>query len=155
MTGKIEAICISEEKGTAKHTVDICRVIEGHGLENDAHAGNWHRQVSLLSLERIEEFRNKGALAPFGCFGENLVVSGVDFTAFPVGSRFISGDVLLEMSQIGKECHTRCQIFHSMGECIMPTQGVFAVVLRGGTLRLGDPVYSFLARSSFIPSSPS
>ena len=138
MTGRITAVCISEKKGTPKREVESCRLVPDYGLENDAHAGNGHRQVSLLSLERIEAFRIKGAIAPFGCFGENLVVGGLDFAAFPVGTRFACGDVLLEMSQIGKECHTRCQIFHTMGECIMPTQGVFAVVLSGGVLRPGD-----------------
>lgn len=136
--GNVVAICISEAKGTAKKTVPSARLIENHGLEHDAHAGNWHRQVSLLNLERIEAFRRRGAVAPFGCFGENLVVQGIDFATLPVGTRFMSGDVLLELTQIGKECHNHCRIFHTMGECIMPTQGVFARVLRGGVIREGD-----------------
>jgi MOSC domain-containing protein YiiM len=136
--GKIVAICTSERKGTAKKVIYSGLLVENHGLENDAHAGDWHRQVSLLALERIEAFRSRGAIAPFGCFGENLVVRGIDFPAFPLGTRFTCGNALLELTQIGKECHTRCQIFYSMGECIMPSQGVFAKVLRGGIIRAGD-----------------
>ena len=136
--GTVVAVCISEKKGIAKKTVPQARLVENHGLENDAHAGNWHRQVSLISLERIEDFRNRGAIAPFGCFGENLVVRGIDFASLPVGTRFACGDVLLELTQIGKECHTHCEIFHTMGECIMPTQGVFATVLRGGVISTND-----------------
>ncbi|SBV96369.1 Molybdenum cofactor synthesis domain protein [uncultured delta proteobacterium] len=136
--GTIAAVCISEKKGTAKRPVDSATLIEGHGLEHDAHAGNWHRQVSLLSLEKIEDFKKRGAIVRYGDFGENLVVSGIDFVTLPVGTLLTAGDVLLEISQIGKECHTRCAIYHSMGECIMPTQGVFAKVLRGGVLKAGD-----------------
>jgi MOSC domain-containing protein YiiM len=129
---------MSERKGTAKKPVDSALLIEGHGFENDAHAGNWHRQVSLIALERIEDFRRRGAIAPFGCFGENLVVHGIDFPSLPAGTRFACGNALLELTQVGKECRTPCQIFHTMGECIMPTQGVFARVLRGGLVRAGD-----------------
>ncbi len=136
--GGVVAVCVSENKGTAKKPVPGAKLVENHGLENDAHAGNWHRQVSLISLERVEDFRRRGAIAPFGCFGENLVVRGIDFVSLPLGARFACGDTLLELTQIGKECHTRCQIFYSMGECIMPSQGVFAKVLRGGNIRAGD-----------------
>ena len=136
--GTITAVCISKEKGTAKRPVDSALLIVDHGLEHDAHAGNWHRQVSLLSLKKIEDFKKRGAIVRFGDFGENLVVSGIDFVTLPVGTRLTAGEVLLEISQIGKECHTRCAIYHSMGECIMPTQGVFAKVLHGGTLKAGD-----------------
>ena len=136
--GTIIAICMSKKKGTAKKKTPSARLIENHGLENDAHAGNWHRQVSLLSHEKIEAFRARGAIAPYGCFGENLVVDEFDFATLPVGTRLTCGDVLLEISQIGKECHDKCQIYHTMGECIMPTQGVFAVVLKGGEVKEGD-----------------
>lgn len=136
--GKIIAICTSKKKGTAKKPVGAALLVENHGLENDAHAGNWHRQVSLLSYEKIEAFRARGAIAPFGCFGENLVVDAIDFAALPVGTRLACADTLLEISQIGKECHDRCQIYHTMGECIMPTQGVFAKVLKGGRVQDGD-----------------
>ena len=101
-------------------------------------AGKWHRQVSLLSFEKIEEFRAKGADVAFGAFGENLIVEGYDFKNLSVGTRFRCGKVLLEMTQIGKECHSHCQIYQRMGECIMPHEGVFAVVLEGGTIHVGD-----------------
>ena len=136
--GNIVALCVSEQKGTRKHAAPTAVLREDYGLENDAHAGSGHRQVSLLSLEKIEDFQKRGALVSYGDFGENLVVSGIDLAGLPVGTRLGSGDVLLEISQIGKECHTRCAIYHSMGECIMPAQGVFARVLRGGELRVGD-----------------
>lgn len=136
--GAIIAICMSKKKGTAKKRVPSVMLVENHGLENDAHAGPWHRQVSLLSNDKIEAFRARGAIAPYGCFGENLVVDGFDFASLPVGTRFSVGDALLEMTQIGKECHDKCQIYHTMGECIMPTQGVFARVLKGGEVREGD-----------------
>jgi MOSC domain-containing protein YiiM len=136
--GEVVAVCISQRKGMAKRPVESARLLVEHGLENDAHAGSWHRQVSLLSLAKVEDFRRRGAIAPFGCFGENLVVRDIDFASLPVGTRITCGDVLLEITQIGKECHTRCQIFHTMGECIMPTQGVFARVLAEGVIRVGD-----------------
>lgn len=136
--GTIHAVCISEKKGTQKKPVDAVVLRENWGIEGDAHAGHWHRQVSLLSLEKIEAFRAKGAQVEFGAFGENLVVEGYDFRALPVGTRFRCGDVLLEMTQIGKECHSHCQIYQVMGECIMPREGVFAKVVHGGVLRAGD-----------------
>ena len=136
--GTVIAVCTSAKKGTAKKSVGSATLVADHGLENDAHAGNWHRQVSLLSHEKIMDFRARGAIVAYGCFGENLVVDGIDFAARPVGTRLGCGEILLEISQIGKECHDRCQIYHTMGECIMPTQGVFAKVLRGGPVREGD-----------------
>ena len=108
------------------------------GIEGDAHGGKWHRQISLLSDEKIQEFRAKGAEVAYGAFGENLIVEGYDFKNLPVGTRFRCGKVLLEMTQIGKECHSHCQIYQRMGECIMPHEGVFAVVLEGGTIHVGD-----------------
>lgn len=136
--GKIIALCLSEKKGTRKRPVDAVTLVAGHGLQGDAHAGNWHRQVSLLALEKINAFQARGALVAYGDFGENLVVEGLDLAGLTLGAHLKSGQVLLEISQIGKECHTRCAIYHSMGECIMPTQGVFARVLHGGTLKAGD-----------------
>lgn len=136
--GIIKAICISEQKGTQKHPVPSARLLEDWGVEGDAHGGKWHRQVSLLSLEKIQDFRARGAQVDFGAFGENLVVEGYDFRALPVGSRFQCGDVLLEMTQIGKECHSHCAIYHAVGDCIMPREGVFAQVLRGGSIAVGD-----------------
>ena len=136
--GQVMAVCISEKKGTQKKGISEGHFIEEFGIENDAHAGKWHRQVSLLSYEKIEEFRKKGADIGLGAFGENLIVSGYDFRSLPVGTRFRCGDAILEMTQIGKECHSHCEIYKRMGECIMPREGVFAVVLEGGTIRKGD-----------------
>ncbi len=138
--GKIHAICISEKKGTQKHEVPDAVLKEEWGIEGDAHAGKWHRQVSLLGLGQIEEFRERGADVAFGAFGENLVVEGYHFRELPIGTRFQIGDVLLEMTQIGKECHSHCQIYKVMGDCIMPREGVFARVIRGGTIRTGDEI---------------
>lgn len=136
--GKVMAICISEKKGTQKRNVHEALFIEDFGLENDAHAGKWHRQVSLLSYEKIQDFKKKGAPVEDGAFGENLIVSGIDFKNLLVGTRFQSGDVVLEMTQIGKECHSGCEIYKIMGDCIMPREGVFARVIRGGRIREGD-----------------
>lgn len=136
--GKVLAVCVSARKGVQKEAVESARVIENHGIEGDAHAGDWHRQLSLLSAEKIEAFRAKGADVAYGAFGENLVVSGIDFRALPVGTRLRCGSILLEMTQIGKECHAHCAIYRQMGECIMPREGVFARVLAGGTVVPGD-----------------
>ena len=136
--GKVMAVCISEKKGTQKRNVHEALFIEDFGLEKDAHAGKWHRQVSLLSYEKIQEFKEKGAPVEDGAFGENLIVRGIDFKKLPVGTRFQCGNVVLEMTQIGKECHSGCEIYKIMGDCIMPREGVFAKVLRGGRIREGD-----------------
>jgi molybdenum cofactor synthesis domain-containing protein len=122
-----------------KQTVDEAVFVVEHGIEGDAHAGPWHRQVSLLSLEKIDAFRARNAAVgiPFGAFGENLVVQGFNLSAMPVGSLFASGNVLLEMTQIGKDCHSHCNIFEVMGDCIMPREGVFARVLAGGVVKTG------------------
>ena len=140
MEGIIKAICISEHKGTEKHPVQDIDIIKNHGLENDAHAGKWHRQVSLLSYEMREEFKAKGADVEDGAFGENLLVSGIEFTSYPVGTQFKIGDVLLELTQIGKSCHSHCAIYHQVGQCIMPHLGVFTRVIHGGHICVGDTV---------------
>lgn len=138
--GRVIAVCISEKKGTQKKEVPSVQLVPDWGIENDAHAGKWHRQVSLLDLGKIEAFREKGADVDFGAFGENIVAEGFDFRTLPVGTRFRIGDALLELSQIGKECHTHCAIYHQVGDCIMPREGVFTVVLRGGTVKAGDEI---------------
>jgi len=138
--GIIAAVCVSKERGVEKKDVGRGELVEQHGLKGDAHAGDWHRQISMLSLQKIEAFRAKGAEAEFGAFGENLVVDGIDFASLPVGTRFRCGDALLEMTQIGKECHNRCAVYHRMGDCIMPREGVFARVLRGGAVKVGDEI---------------
>lgn len=135
--GKIRAVCISRKKGTPKENVGSGVLVEGFGLEGDAHGGKWHRQVSLLSGDKIDAFREK-MWVEYGAFGENLVVDGLDFRNLPVGSRFQAGEAILEMTQIGKECHSDCVIKQKTGECIMPREGVFARVLKGGTVSVGD-----------------
>lgn len=136
--GNIIAVCSSEQKGTQKRNVNSAVFIEDWGIEGDAHAGKWHRQVSLLSHDKVEEFRARGAEVKDGAFGENLVVSGIDFRSLPIGTRFACNEVLLELTQIGKQCHNGCEIFKKMGDCIMPREGVFARVLNGGTISVGD-----------------
>lgn len=136
--GKVIAVCTSTAKGTQKQNVHEAEFLADWGIEGDAHAGKWHRQVSLLSYEKIEEFRARGAEVEFGAFGENIVVSGYDFRSLPVGTKFSCGDVELEMTQIGKECHSGCEIYKKMGDCIMPREGVFCRVLKGGVIREGD-----------------
>ena len=138
--GVIIAVCISEAKGTQKKNVFRANVIEDYGIESDAHAGKWHRQVSLLSFEKIEAFRAKGAEVIDGAFGENLVIAGFDFAKMPIGTKFRCNDVILELTQIGKECHSHCEIYKIMGDCIMPREGVFCRVLHGGTICVGDEI---------------
>jgi MOSC domain-containing protein YiiM len=136
--GVVKAVCISKEKGTEKKDMGCGELVAQHGLMGDAHAGDWHRQISLLSLQKIEAFRAKGADVAFGAFGENLVVDGIDFACLPLGTKFRCGEALLEMTQIGKECHNHCEIYRRMGDCIMPREGVFARVLQGGVVKTGD-----------------
>lgn len=136
--GKVRAVCISPKKGTQKKNIGEALFIEDYGIENDAHAGKWHRQVSLISYERIEEFRERGAEVEDGAFGENLIVEGIDFKKLPIGTRFVCGDVILELTQIGKECHNGCEIYKKMGDCIMPREGVFTKVIKGGCVKTGD-----------------
>ena len=138
--GKIIAVNISEKKGTQKKNVHRAKLIEEFGIENDAHAGKWHRQVSLLSYEKIEEFKAKGAPIDDGAFGENLIVSGYDLKMLPVGTRLRSGDVLLEVTQIGKQCHNDCEIKRTTGKCVMPTEGIFAIVIKEGRIQAGDEI---------------
>ena len=138
--GEVMGICISEKRGTAKVEVEEANLIEDFGIEHDAHAGNWHRQVSLLSFETREAFKARGAEIDDGAFGENIIVSGIDLIHLPVGTQIKSGDVLLEVTQIGKECHSHCEIYHRMGECIMPTNGIITRVLHGGKLKKGDQI---------------
>lgn len=146
--GKIMAVCISEKRGTQKKNIEKVRLIENFGLEGDAHGGNWHRQVSLLSYEKVLAFEEKGISVEDGAFGENLLVEGFDFKTLPVGTRFRCGDALLEMTQIGKECHSHCEIYQAVGDCIMPREGVFARVLHDGEIQIGDEL-------EIVPSSDS
>ena len=136
--GKVVAVCVSETRGVQKENKGEGVFDKDWGLRGDAHAGHWHRQVSLLSAEEIAAFNEKGAGVQPGAFGENLVVEGIDLRRLPVGTQLGCGDVLLEITQIGKECHSHCAIYHKMGDCIMPREGVFARVIQGGKIAVGD-----------------
>ena len=138
--GIIKAVCTSPEKGTEKVSVHSAELRENWGLEGDAHAGTWHRQVSLLSWRKVEAFNLQGAAVTDGAFGENLLVDGIDLAWLPVGTRLQCGDVLMEVTQIGKECHHGCAIRQRVGYCIMPHEGIFARVLRGGRISEGDEI---------------
>ena len=137
--GKILAICTSLRRGTLKTPVPSAVLTPEWGIVGDAHGGSWHRQVSLLSAEKIEAFRQK-LWVDYGAFGENLVVEGFDFATLPVPSFFAIGDAVLEMTQIGKECHSDCAIKKAVGKCVMPTEGIFAVVVKEGVVRPGDEI---------------
>jgi TatD DNase family protein len=141
MEAIIKALCISKERGTAKTNVDKIELIENYGLKGDAHAGSWHRQVSLLSYERVEEFKERGGDVEVGAFGENILAEGIDFKKLPIGTILRSSEVSLLVTQIGKTCHSHCEIFHQVGDCIMPREGIFAKVLTGGKLKVGDKLY--------------
>ncbi len=138
--GKLIGINISDKRGIAKRPVDNAEMIAGSGLRGDAHAGNWHRQISLLGLEKIEEFRAKGGDVGFGAFGENLIVEGYDLRKLPVGTVIGIGEAEVKITQIGKECHSHCAIYKMVGDCIMPREGVFAEVIKGGLISVGDEV---------------
>ncbi|HEY3309963.1 MAG TPA: MOSC domain-containing protein [Desulfuromonadaceae bacterium] len=140
MTGKIVAISISKEKGVRKKPVPAAMLKENHGILDDAHAGDWHRQVSLLALESIAKMQKMGLDVGPGDFAENITTEGIDLLAFPIGSRLAVGETLLEITQIGKECHTRCAIYYQAGDCVMPKEGIFAKVLQGGVVRQGESV---------------
>jgi MOSC domain-containing protein YiiM len=138
---KIVSIAISKKKGTPKVQVEKASLLEDHGLEGDAHAGPWHRQVSFLAAESIEETRKQGLDVGFGDFAENIATSGIDWQDIPVGARVNLGDsALVEITQKGKECHNKCAIYYLAGDCIMPREGIFGRVLKGGEVRCGAPV---------------
>lgn len=134
------AVCISENKGERKKPVEAVEVRENHGIVGDAHAGEWHRQVSLLASESIDKMRKLGLDVNSGDFAENITTSGIDLVSLPLGTRLHVGETLLEVTQIGKECHTRCAIYYQAGDCVMPKEGIFARVITGGMVRPGDEV---------------
>ncbi len=137
----ILAVCISEKKGQQKHPVEEIRLLPGHGVVGDAHAGNWHRQLSLLARESAARLEEKLGypLAP-GAFAENILCEGLALPALPVGTRLQIGSALCEVTQIGKECHADCAIRRQAGDCVMPREGIFAVVLEEGLARPGDRI---------------
>ena len=137
--GRVIAVCSSEKKGTPKTDVSEGVLEVGFGLKGDAHGGDWHRQVSLLAIEQIETMKNKGLDVRPGSFAENICTEGFDLGSIVVGARLRIGvTAIVEVTQIGKECHTRCAIYNKIGECIMPEQGVFAKVIEGGVIKTGD-----------------
>jgi len=138
---KIVSIAVSKKKGTPKTPVEEAFLSKDHGLKGDAHAGPWHRQVSLLASESIEQANARGLDVGFGDFAENIATVGVDWKTLPIGTRALLGErVMIEITQIGKECHNRCAIYYKAGDCIMPREGVFARVLAEGRIKCGDPV---------------
>ena len=137
---RVVAVCISRNKGERKTPVDLVEVRENHGIVADAHAGEWHRQVSLLATESIEKMQRMGLSVDAGDFAENIATQGINLPSLPVGTRLAVGETLLEVTQIGKECHTRCAIYHQAGDCVMPKEGIFARVLRGGTVKPDDAI---------------
>jgi MOSC domain-containing protein YiiM len=141
MSGRIIAVCTSTDKGQAKIDVGRAQLQAGFGILGDAHAGDWHRQVSLLAAESIDEMRAHGLSLEHGAFGENLVVADFELGDLAIGDRLLVGSgVELEVTQLGKQCHTPCAIFHQVGTCIMPERGVFARVLSGGAVQSGDSI---------------
>ena len=146
MNFSIESVNISNEKGVQKRPLKTARLIEDHGIEGDAHAGKWHRQVSFLALESINKMRERAGdlVIKNGDFGENIITRGIDWNKVQVGGTISISDTMLEVTQIGKECHSGCAIYDAVGECIMPTEGVFAKVIKGGTIVAEDSGhYSF------------
>lgn len=137
---KVLAVCISEKKGTMKHPVEEISLRINHGIVGDAHAGNWHRQVSLLAEESVEKMRAVYPDIPVGAFAENLLTEGLILPSLPIGTRLQIGPVLLEVTQIGKECHADCAIRQKVGDCVMPREGIFAKVLTEGVIRPGDGI---------------
>ena len=136
----VVAVCISEQKGTQKHEVPEIQLKIDHGIVGDAHAGNWHRQVSLLAQESMEKMKAVFPDIPVGAFAENILTEGLTLFTLPVGTRLRVGEVLLEVTQIGKECHAHCAIRQQVGDCVMPREGIFTIVLEEGTIRAGDTI---------------
>jgi MOSC domain-containing protein YiiM len=142
ISGKVVAINISAQKGTRKKNIGRSCLLPGHGLRDDAHAGDWHRQVSLLALESIEKMVRLGLKVGPGDFAENITTQGIDLLTLPIGTRLtIGSNSLLEVTQIGKVCHTRCAIYYQAGDCVMPKEGIFAKVLTGGEIQVGDEIH--------------
>ena len=138
---KVLAVNISKEKGVPKAAIEVGEFIEDFGLKGDAHAGKWHRQVSFLGQESIDKIKALGVEGLCtGRFAENITTEGIELYSLPIGTKFTISDVLFEVTQIGKECHQRCAIFHQVGDCVMPREGIFARVVKGGTIKAGDEI---------------
>lgn len=138
---EIVSIAKSKKKGTRKTLIESAKLIENHGIDGDAHAGDWHRQVSFLAAESIERSREDGLDVTFGDFAENIASTGIDWKSMPIGAQFRLGrTAIVEVTQIGKECVKKCAIYYQAGDCIMPREGVFARVLEGGIIQKGDQI---------------
>lgn len=137
---EVHSVNVSGGKGERKKPVAGAEIRTGHGLVGDGHAGSWHRQVSLLALESIEKMRSRGLEVGPGDFAENLTTSGIELLELPLGSRLKVGPAVLEITQHGKECHDRCAIYRQAGDCVMPREGIFAVVVKGATVKSGDAI---------------
>jgi MOSC domain-containing protein YiiM len=140
MSGRVLAVCTSENKGERKKPVDVVEVKENHGIVGDAHSGEWHRQVSLLAIESIRKMQQKGLDVGTGDFAENITTEGIDLPSLPLGTRLAIGETIAEVTQIGKECHTRCSIYYQAGDCVMPREGIFVKVIKGGYVKKGDKI---------------
>jgi MOSC domain-containing protein YiiM len=139
--GRVLAVNISEKKGTKKKNINSCLLLKDSGLKDDAHAGPWHRQVSLLANESIEKMKSMGLKVGYGDFAENITTQGIDLVHLPIGTDIqIGKSVILRVTQIGKECHTRCAIYDQAGDCVMPKEGIFAKVITEGKVEVGDEV---------------
>ncbi|HOJ88248.1 MAG TPA: MOSC domain-containing protein [Pseudothermotoga sp.] len=137
---RVVSVNISKVKGVRKTPVEEIELIANHGVKNDAHAGNWHRQVSILSVNSIEKARTWGIQVNFGDFAENITVEGVQVWKLPLGTKVFVNEAELEITQIGKECHDRCEIAKIVGRCVMPTEGIFLRVIKGGKVKAGDRI---------------
>ena len=137
---KITAISVSDRKGIRKKNVESSKLIENFGLENDAHGGKWHRQVSFLAQESINSMRDKGLDVVAGNFAENITTEGIDLPKLPVGTHISLGKTEVIISQLGKVCHHKCAIFYQAGDCVMPREGIFAIVKKGGEIQVNDPI---------------
>jgi len=140
MSGEVIAVCTSQRKGTRKRDVGQAELRAEWGIEGDAHAGPWHRQVSLLAWESIQKMRDLGLNVGSGSFAENITTRGINLVELPVGTRLRLGQTEIEVTQIGKICHDRCAIYYQAGDCVMPREGIFVRVLRGGTVKVGDTI---------------
>ncbi len=152
MRGEVIAVCTSRRKGTVKKNVGRAKLRVDWGIEGDAHAGNWHRQVSLLAWESIEKMRAKGLNVREGSFAENITTRGLELHTLPVGTKMRLGSALVEVTQIGKLCHSKCAIFQMVGDCVMPREGIFVRVLEEGEVAVGDPI-EVLSLPERTPSS--
>ncbi len=137
---EVASVNISEKRGTVKHEVDEIKLVINHGIVGDAHAGNWHRQISLLAEESIDKMRSMGLTLEKGAFAENINTIGIELKTLPIGTKLKIGDTIVEVTQIGKECHNDCEIKKLTGKCVMPTDGIFVIVIKEGTVKKGDKI---------------